>query len=229
MRTHQTSRRCFEQIGANARYLRHIEFIFPNEFYDDLLQPPAHTELVLERDYAHAIQLLRETCSDLRSFTIALWPERDNDLLVRDVDRTAAMLRVLDEAGLNAIQSLEEIVLAHYAEDSFEAVLARRESLLQRMPSRKWDFRLIVFPPEPFISDDDLYEFDDKDDCDRYNEEVRRREERKMRDREIMRAKRRFIEAMRPNPEKLWDGSDWDSRDEGDWDSGDEDLEFNSD
>ncbi|KAM5348919.1 hypothetical protein ACJ41O_008742 [Fusarium nematophilum] len=86
------------------------------------------------------------------------------------------MLRALDDGGFKAMPSLEKIVVVYGEYDIDEEVMALCECLMQRMPSCKWSIELAKVPPRRWISDGDMVEFDNYEDCCRYNDERDRRE-----------------------------------------------------
>ncbi|KAL7621085.1 hypothetical protein AAE478_008397 [Parahypoxylon ruwenzoriense] len=159
-----------QQIGANAGLLRHICINFLTSF-----APANWRKPVLREEHVQVLQLIRETCPGLRTVEISCEPP-DSIFSLCDVDLAAEMLRALDDGGFKAMLSLEKIVVVCGEYDINEEVMALRESLMQRMPSFKWSIELTKVPPRVWISDDDRVEFDNYEDCCRYNNEMYRRE-----------------------------------------------------
>ncbi|KAH6871631.1 hypothetical protein B0T10DRAFT_553329 [Thelonectria olida] len=159
-----------QQIAANAGLLRHICINFPTSF-----APSNRWEPVLCEEHVQVLQLIRETCPGLRTVEISCKPP-DSIFSLCDVDLAADMLRALDDGGFKAMPSLEKIVVVRGEYDIDEEVMALRECLMRRMPSCKWSIELTKVPPRRWISDDDMVEFDNYEDCCRYNNEMYRRE-----------------------------------------------------
>ncbi|KAI0120738.1 hypothetical protein BJ170DRAFT_646576 [Xylariales sp. AK1849] len=156
------------QIRRNAGFLRHICISFPTSFAS--WRPP-----VLHEEHIQVFQLIRESCTDLRTVEISCKPP-DGIFLLWDVDLAADMLRILDEGGFKDIPSLEKVVVIRGEYDINEEVMVSRESLIQNMPSLKWFIELTKVPPRVWISNNDMVTFDNEEDCSRYNDEMYRRE-----------------------------------------------------
>lgn len=112
----------------------------------------------------------------------------DNGFPLYDVDFAADMLQALDTGGVKDISSLEKFIVVCGEYDIDEEVMILRENLVQRMPSSKWSIELTKVPPRLWISDNDMVEFDNEEDCCRYNKEMDRldmeREEREEQEQE---------------------------------------------
>ena len=91
------------QIGANAGLLRHISIDFPTSF-------ASREPLVLHAHHLRVFQLIRETCTDLRTVEISSQPP-DGIISLWDADLAQQMLKTLDDSGLGSMPSLEKIVL----------------------------------------------------------------------------------------------------------------------
>lgn len=100
-----------------------------------------------------------------------------------DIDLAVDMLSTLHDGGLKAIPPLEKIVVIPGEYDINEEVVAFRETLTQRMPNSKWCIELKRVPPRVWISDDDMVEFDNHEDCCKYNDKKNLREWRGRRER----------------------------------------------
>lgn len=157
-----------QQIGSNAGFLRHVCIDFPTSFAS--WEPP-----VLHEEHIQVFQLIRDTCTDLKIVEIFCMPP-DGIFSLWDVDLAAEMLKTLDDGGLKDMPSLEKILVVRGEYDIDEEALASRESLMQKMPSIKWVVEFTKVPPRVWISNDDRVEFDNEEDCSRYNDEMSRRE-----------------------------------------------------
>ena len=158
------------QIGANASLLRHICINFPNFF-----RPQKSRSVVLSKGHVQVLQLIRETCRGLRTVEI-LCHVSNSILSLCDVDLAAEMLLALHHGGFKAMPWLKKIVVVCEEFDIDQEDMAFRESLMQRMPSCIWSMELKKLPPRTWISDDDMVEFDNYEDCYRYNDELYRRQ-----------------------------------------------------
>ncbi|PON21940.1 hypothetical protein TGAM01_v209196 [Trichoderma gamsii] len=156
------------QIGSNAGFLRHVCINFPTSF-------ASWKPSVLHEEHIQVFQLIRDTCTDLKTVEIFCKPP-DSIFSLWDVDLAAEMLKTLDDAGLKDMPSLEKIFVVRGEYDIDEEALASRESLMQKMPSNKWVIELTKVPPRVWISDDGRVEFDNDEDCSRYNDEMNRME-----------------------------------------------------
>lgn len=164
------------QIGLNTYLLRHITVDFPTSF-------TSWNKPVLHKGYSQILQLIRETCTDLRTVEMSCSPP-DGILSLSDINRAAEMLRELDNGGFGAISSLERIVVVLGEYEIDEQDMADCESLVQMMPSSKWCIKLIKVPPRIWISDDDRVEFDNYEDLCEYNDELHRVETKREEQRE---------------------------------------------
>ena len=128
--------RFLRQIGANGGLLRHICLKLP---YGDEFSYWA--ESILHKGQGQDFQLIRQTCTDLRTIKISA-DELNKSYFDCDLDRAEKMLRALDDGGFGTMHSLERIVVVigtcHLSEDA----LAYCERLKQRMPSCKWSVEL---------------------------------------------------------------------------------------
>ncbi|KAI0970838.1 hypothetical protein F4678DRAFT_461967 [Xylaria arbuscula] len=149
------------QIGPNASFLRHICINFPAAF-------ASSEPLVLHKKYTEVFQLIRETCTDLRTVEISS-ESSEGIILLLNVDLAEKMLRALDDGCLKDIPSLEKIVVVHARYNIDEEVIASCENLMQKMPSIKWFIELTTAPPSRWISNYGQVEFDNADDCFEYD------------------------------------------------------------
>ncbi|VUC31621.1 unnamed protein product [Clonostachys rosea] len=148
-----------KQIGPNADLLRHICIEFPT----------SHTfwhKPILPKEYIEVLQLIKDSCTNLRTIEIACKPPLE--LPISDVDYSARVLKALDDGGLKQMHSLENIVVIHGDYDIDEETVASCEALRKKLPSMKWSIELTKVPPRTWISDDDRV---------KYNDELQRREE----------------------------------------------------
>ncbi|KAJ8131808.1 hypothetical protein O1611_g1813 [Lasiodiplodia mahajangana] len=166
------------RIGENTHLLRHICINFLSSFSP--WKPP-----VLHESYSQVLQLIRETCIDLRTIEMTCGP--DDAVLsvddIDDIDFSAAMLKAVDDGGLKDMSSLERVVVVLQQYGIDEEDIAGRERLMQRMPSPKWCIELKDMGRKIWISIDDRCEFDNYEDCQRYDdeyyiEEMKREEEK---------------------------------------------------
>lgn len=81
------------------------------------------------------------------------------------------MLRALDEGGLDAIPSLEKILLIYGEYDMGDEFISLRESLMQRTPSKKWSIELSQVHGKQWTSYDGRVKFKNFEDCNLYNEQ----------------------------------------------------------
>ena len=159
-----------QQIGGNASLLRHICIDFPPPDWTNI-----HLSPTLGEEHVRVLQLIREACPDLRKVEISSKPP-DGPFSLCDVDWAAGMLRALDDGGLKAMLSLEEIIVVCGEYNINEETLASCESLMQKIPSSKWSIKLTKVPPRVWISGDGRVEFDNPEDCSRYDDEQYRME-----------------------------------------------------
>lgn len=129
-----------QQIGANADLLRHICIPFPKayNFRDSGGVVPGD-------EYFQVLQLIRETCSGLRTVEISCEPE-ESMFTLQNADRAVKVLGALDSGGFQAMPSLERITVVCGKYDIDEQIVELRESLMRRMPSRKWSIEFIKLP-----------------------------------------------------------------------------------
>ncbi|CAG9986424.1 unnamed protein product [Clonostachys byssicola] len=128
-----------QQIGVNARFLRHISFNFPKSFASR--RPP-----VLQAAFIRVLELLKETCTDLR--TVEIKSETPNGLLpLENIEQAGQMLQTLHDGGLKDIPSLEKVILVHPDHPKQEQVSASCEALRQYAPSIKWTVQRKKTPP----------------------------------------------------------------------------------
>lgn len=154
-----------QRIGRNAGLLRHLYVNFPSSF-----APVAGGGHCLRDEYSQIFRIFKETCTSLR--TIEILSEPPNSMLsLYDVSRAAKMLRALDAGGLNAISSLEKILLIYGEYDMDDEFISLRESLMQRTPSKKWSIELSQVHEKQWISCDGRVKFKKIEDCNLYNEQ----------------------------------------------------------
>ncbi|CAH0045752.1 unnamed protein product [Clonostachys solani] len=145
-----------QQIGSNASFLRSIRLDFPTSFAD-------RKAYVLYKEYIDVLQLIRDTCTNLKTIEIS-----SLELPIWDVDSAAGMLKAIDDGGLKEMHSLEEIIVIQGEHEIDDEIVADCEALRHRVPSIKWLIELRKLPPRIWISADDRVE---------YEEEVIRREQ----------------------------------------------------
>jgi hypothetical protein len=83
------------------------------------------------------------------------------------------------DARFKAIQSLKEVIV-NFQVYSEEDLSDGR----MKMRDRGWTIEITKLPPKRWISEDDMVEFDNEEDCDAYDEECRRREWQREQERE---------------------------------------------
>lgn len=128
-----------QQIGSNARFLRHISINFPKSFASR--RPP-----VLQAAFIRVLELLKESCTDLR--TVEIVSETPNGLLpLENIEQAGQMLQTLHDGGLKDIPSLEKVVLVHPDHPMQEQISASCEALRQHAPSIKWTVQRTKTPP----------------------------------------------------------------------------------
>ncbi|KAI0096610.1 hypothetical protein GGR51DRAFT_26726 [Nemania sp. FL0031] len=156
------------QIGQNTHLLRHICINFPTSF-TSRKNPVPHAE------HAQILQFIREACTELRTVEMVCGPE-EGVLSLDDIDLAAAILKVVDDGGFEAMHSLKKIsvVFGQYGFD--EEDITCYERLIRRVPSSKWCIELKDMGKRIWISDDDRCEFDNYEDCERYNDEMDKEE-----------------------------------------------------
>ena len=125
------------QIGANGGLLRHICIEFPSR--DEF---PYSEEWILHNGYGQNLQLIRQSCTDLR--TIEIWTSVLNKFNFehRILDRAEKMLRTLDDGGPGDMHSLERIIVVNEMYHLNGGALFYCERLKLRMPGCKWSFEL---------------------------------------------------------------------------------------
>ncbi|KAK3381798.1 hypothetical protein B0H63DRAFT_476633 [Podospora didyma] len=133
----------FRQIGAsNARLLRHIGIHFPKEINSaKLFRNPPIFELL--REYLQLLQLIRDTCQDLRTFELlddsALGTQA---LQLRHASVAAKLCGALHDGGLKDMLSLERIVVVHIENDIDDEFEVFRNSLVPRVSDDTWSIEL---------------------------------------------------------------------------------------
>ncbi|CAH0046428.1 unnamed protein product [Clonostachys solani] len=128
-----------QQIGQNARFLRHISINFPKSFASR--RPP-----VLQAAFIRVLRLLRESCTDLR--TVEIVSENPNGLVpLQNIEQAGQMLQTLHDGGLGNIPTLEKVVLVHPDDSLIEAFASTCEPLRQHTPSIKWTIQRKKTPP----------------------------------------------------------------------------------
>ncbi|KAI1769870.1 hypothetical protein F4818DRAFT_312018 [Hypoxylon cercidicola] len=155
-----------QQIGANVGLLRHICINFPILFDHTTWEEPE-----LREELFQAFQLIGETCPGLKTVELSSMPP-DNRFSLHDVDLAAEMLRILDDRGFKAMPSLEKAVVVLGKYDIDEEDMALRESLMRRMLPCKWSIELTKLTKKTWISSDDMFEFDNYEDCEKYDNET---------------------------------------------------------
>ncbi|KAK0710391.1 hypothetical protein B0T21DRAFT_77151 [Apiosordaria backusii] len=130
-----------DQIGRNSHLLRHICINLP----DCLLAPRGGENPLLCSELVQALQLIRDSCSNLITFKISSWRPRHTRfiLLSADHDLFVAQLEAMDACAFGAMPSLERVALAFWTYGIDEALTTSRDRLAQRMPSAKWSIEVL--------------------------------------------------------------------------------------
>ena len=160
------------QIGSHARLIRHICIPFPTFDY------PLPASAVLHEVHIKNLELIRDTCTGIQTLELSVPPE-NCDYALSQPEIAAEALNLLD-TRFKSIPSLEEIIVnlqVYPQEDSSDDVT-------ETWHGYGWTVKVTELPKKVWISIDDCVEFDNEEDCNAYNDEQLRREQKRGEERE---------------------------------------------
>ena len=152
------------QIDSNAKLLRHICIPFPTFEYSQRI------ETVLHQAHIESAELIRDTCTGVKTLELLVPPDHDNYVLNDPVIEIKAW-DVMD-AHFRTIPSISDIIV-HFQVYPLEDP---SDDVKQEIHKYGWIIKVTKLPAKVWISVDDRVAFDNEDDCNAYNEEQLRLE-----------------------------------------------------
>ncbi|RDL35191.1 Uncharacterized protein BP5553_07122 [Venustampulla echinocandica] len=150
------------QIGSQASLIRYICITFPTypSFYD-----PQYDGARFRESNIKNLELIRDKCTSITTLELSIPPNRE-DFVFDDSSMAIETLDLLD-TRLKGIPSLKEIIVDFqvYSEEDLS------DDRMKKIRDRGWAIEVTKLPKPIWISIDDRVEFDNKEDCDAYNEE----------------------------------------------------------
>ncbi|KAG4430265.1 hypothetical protein IFR05_014261 [Cadophora sp. M221] len=155
------------QIGSQASLIHCICITIPAfpTFYDS-----QQDRAMFHEAHIKNLELIRDTCTSITTLELSVPPDRANDVF-DDSPIAAETLDLLD-TRLKAIPSLKETVVNFQIYDDEDL----SDDRMKKIRDRGWTVGVTNIPKKVWITIDDRVQFDNKEDCEAYDEEWHRRE-----------------------------------------------------
>ncbi|KIW25741.1 uncharacterized protein PV07_08897 [Cladophialophora immunda] len=147
------------RIGSHASLIRHIRIPFPTFDY------PLPDRAVLHEVHVKNLETIRRACAGLQTIELLVPAEHCNYAL-RDDAIAPEALNILD-MRLQSMPSLKEITVNFEVYDGGDS----SDDLTELLHGHSWAVKVTKLPKKVWTSYDDRVEFDNEEDCERYDNE----------------------------------------------------------
>ncbi|CZR68828.1 uncharacterized protein PAC_18728 [Phialocephala subalpina] len=150
------------RIGSQASLIRYICITFPAypSFYD-----PQRDGARFRESHIKNLELIRDTCTSITTLELSIPPDHANYVF----DDSSMAIETLDllDTRFKDIPSLKEIIVNFqvYSEEDLS------DDRMKKIRDRGWAVEVTKLPKQIWISIDDRVQFDNREDCDAYDEE----------------------------------------------------------